>query len=71
VWSQGRWHPYGRLWPSERKHLSDVDVARAGGWRTISVMKQSYQLADAQGVLKVVENAPPGTHFGHTRFASR
>ena len=39
---------------------SDVDVARAGGWRTLAVMKQSYQLSDAADVLKVVENAPAG-----------
>jgi hypothetical protein len=57
---RGSWHPYRRLWASERKHRSDVDVARAGGWRTIGVMRQSYQLADAQTVLSVVENAPAG-----------
>jgi hypothetical protein len=59
---RGAWHPYRRLWASERKHLSDVDVARAGGWRTITVMRQSYQLADAATVLSVIENAA----IGHT-----
>ena len=57
---QGAWHPYRRLWASERKHLSDVDVARAGGWRNTAVMKQAYQQADPQTVLSVVENDPAG-----------
>jgi hypothetical protein len=57
---QGVWHPYRRLWASERKHLSDVDVARAGGWRNTAVMKQAYQQADPQTVLSVVENGPVG-----------
>jgi integrase len=57
---QGAWHPYRRLWASERKHLSDVDVARAGGWRNTAVMKQAYQQADPQTVLSVVENTPSG-----------
>ena len=29
----GVWHPYRRLWATERKHLPDLDVAAAGGWR--------------------------------------
>lgn len=57
---QGAFHPYRRLWASERKHLSDVDVARAGGWRSTTVMKRAYQQADPQTVLSVVENAPSG-----------
>ena len=56
---RGVWHPYRRLWAVERKHLSDVDVAKAGGWRDLATMKQSYQLPDPATVLKVVENAPP------------
>jgi hypothetical protein len=39
---------------SERKHLPDVDVAKAGGWRSINTMKRSYQLADDAGVLEAV-----------------
>ena len=27
------WHAYRRKWGSERKHLPDVDVAAAGGWK--------------------------------------
>ena len=30
------------------------DVAKAGGWRSISTMKRSYQLADDAGVLEAV-----------------
>jgi integrase len=63
---RGAWHPYRRLWAVERKHLPDVDVARAGGWRDLATMKRSYQQADAATVLKVVENAPSG-HIADTR----
>ena len=35
----GEAHPDRRLLASERKQLSDIDVARAGGWRTITVMQ--------------------------------
>jgi hypothetical protein len=39
---------------TERKHLPDVDVAKAGGWRSINTMKRSYQQADEAGVLEAV-----------------
>jgi hypothetical protein len=55
---RGLFHPYRRLWASERKHLPDPDVAKAGGWRDLAVMKAAYQQADAATVLRVVENAP-------------
>jgi integrase len=42
---RGVWHPYRRLWAVERKHLPDVDVAWAGGWRDLVTMKRSYQRA--------------------------
>ena len=51
----GRWHPYRRLWASERKALPDADVAQAGGWRDTRALKMSYQLADPATVLRVVE----------------
>jgi len=38
----------------QRKHLPDVDVAKAGGWRSIATMKRSYQLVDDAGVLEAV-----------------
>ena len=42
----GVWHPYRRLWATERKHLPDLDVAAAGGWRDTRALKLSYQQAD-------------------------
>ena len=51
----GVWHPYRRLWVTERKHLPDVDVAQAGGWRDTRALKISYQQADPVTVLRVVE----------------
>lgn len=56
---RGLWHPYRRLWAVERKHLSDVDVAKAGGWRDLATMKRSYQRPDPATVLRVIENAAP------------
>ena len=50
----GIWHPYRRLWASERKSLADVDVAAAGGWKDTRALKLSYQQADAAAVLDVV-----------------
>ena len=43
-----------------RKHLPDVDVARAGGWRDLTTMKRSYQRADPATTLRAVENRPTG-----------
>lgn len=57
---RGAWHPYRRLWAMERKHHSDVDVAKAGGWRDLATMKRAYQVADPATVLNAVENAPTG-----------
>lgn len=53
----GGFHPYRRLWASERKHMPDVDVAGAGGWRDLRALKQSYQQADPATVLRVVMGA--------------
>lgn len=53
----GLWHPYRRGWATKRKHLPDVDVAAAGGWKRIEVMKQSYQQADDE-TLRTVVNEP-------------
>ena len=50
----GRWHPYRRLWATERKHLPDKDVAAAGGWRSEEALKLSYQKADPDTMLKVM-----------------
>lgn len=50
----GVFHPYRRLWASERKHLPDVDVAAAGGWRDTQALRKSYQHADPATVFRVV-----------------
>lgn len=47
-------HSLRRKWSTERKHLPDVDVAKAGGWRSIMTMKRAYQQADEACVLEAV-----------------
>ena len=54
---RGVYHPYRRLWASERKALPSKDVAHAGGWKDIETMLGSYIQSDAATVLRVVENA--------------
>lgn len=65
----GLWHPYRRAWASERKHLPDVDTAKAGGWRDRATIRRSYQQADPATTYKVVENAPasPTSDTGDSR----
>jgi integrase len=53
---RGGFHAYRRLFAVERKHLPDVDVARAGGWRDLATMKRSYQQADPATTLRAIEN---------------
>lgn len=48
------WHAYRRGWATARKHLPDVDVAKAGGWKTTEVLKLCYQQATDEGVASVV-----------------
>jgi integrase len=48
------WHAYRRKWATERKHHPDVDVAAAGGWRSLQSLKTAYQRADAETMLRVV-----------------
>lgn len=52
----GDFHPYRRKWATERKHLPDVDVARAGGWseKDPRALKTSYQQVDEATLLAVV-----------------
>lgn len=52
----GDFHPYRRKWATERKHLPDVDVARAGGWseKDPRALKTSYQQVDDATLLAVV-----------------
>ncbi|MFG1691213.1 tyrosine-type recombinase/integrase [Gemmatimonadota bacterium] len=51
------WHAYRRKWATERKHLPDVDVAAAGGWKTAECLRTAYQQADQETMLKVVLEA--------------
>lgn len=52
----GVYHPYRRLFASERRHLPDLDVAAAGGWKDPETMRKSYQRSDAVAVLSAVQN---------------
>ncbi len=52
---RGTFHPYRRLWATERKSLPDVDMAHAAGWKDTRAMKLSYQQADPRNVLRAVE----------------
>lgn len=51
----GLWHPYRRAWATERKGLSDVDVAAVGGWTDVRTMHRSYQQSDAATMQRVAE----------------
>ena len=53
--SGGRWHPYRRLWATERRHLPDQDVAKAGGWTGTQALTAIYQHATPDKILEVVE----------------
>lgn len=48
------WHAYRRGWATRRKHLPDVDVAAAGGWKDATTLKAVYQQPDADGMLVAV-----------------
>ena len=53
----GVFHPYRRLWATERKSLPDADVAAAGGWKDTQALRLSYQQADPEGVLMAVNGS--------------
>ena len=53
--SGGRWHPYRRLWATERRHLPAMDVAAAGGWSDTQALTTIYQHATPDKILEVVE----------------
>lgn len=53
--SGGRWHPYRRLWATERRHLPAQDVAAAGGWSGVLALETIYQRAQPDMILQVVE----------------
>ena len=51
------WHAYRRKWVSERKHLPDVDVAEAGGWKGTETLTECYQGPDPLTMQSVVDGA--------------
>ncbi|UCG85253.1 MAG: site-specific integrase, partial [Gemmatimonadota bacterium] len=51
---RGSFHPYRRLWASERKHLPLKDVAAAGGWTDTSTLLRCYQTPDVETMERVV-----------------
>ena len=51
----GQFHPYRRLWATERKNLPVQDVAAAGGWKTVETVQRLYQQADGATTLAAVE----------------
>ncbi len=53
----GCWHPFRRMWATERKHLSQVDVAAAGGWASTRTLTEIYQQPDMDGMYRVVTEA--------------
>lgn len=55
--ARGGYHPFRRLWASERRHMPAQDVAAVGGWRSLEVMRHAYQHADAAGMMLAVESA--------------
>jgi integrase len=57
--ARGGFHPFRRLWASERRHLPAQDVAAAGGWRSLEVMRNAYQHADASGMMAAVDSLQP------------
>ena len=48
------WHAFRRGWATSRKHLPDVDVAAAGGWKSTETLRRCYQVCDEASVLRVV-----------------
>jgi hypothetical protein len=52
-----KWHAYRRKWGTERKHLSPIDAAAAGGWKSVAALQRSYQQADEATMLEVVLGA--------------
>ncbi len=48
------WHAYRRSGATSRKHLPDVDVAAAGGWKSTETLRRCYQQPDEASVPRVV-----------------
>lgn len=56
----GDWHPYRRLWATERKALPTGDVMLAGGWQDERTLRK-YQLADPATLKAVMLFDPTAT----------
>lgn len=52
----GMWHCFRRKWATERKGLSPVDVAAAGGWKNPNTPVRIYQQSDKATLQAVVAN---------------
>jgi len=50
-----------RKWATDRKPFPDVDVMRAGGWKSVAALKR-YQQSDSEAVLAVVRNGRKRQH---------
>ena len=50
----GEWHIFRRGWATARKKKPLVDLAEAGGWRDTGTLLKSYQHADPEAILEVV-----------------
>jgi integrase len=55
----GGFHMFRRKWATERKELSAIDVAAAGGWATVETLQRVYQKADRETMFEVVMNPRP------------
>lgn len=61
-------------WATARKHLPDVDVAAAGGWKSTETPRRCYQQPDADTMLAVVLSGAELREkqaFLHTNLAHR
>ena len=58
------WHAYRRLWASRRKGLPAVDVAQAGGWKSLAALQTAYQQPDDETMLRVVLHDPEQGEVG-------
>jgi integrase len=68
---RGQFHPYRRLWASERRHLPAQDVAAAGGWRSLEAMRTAYQHADAATMFGVVARVSPDSRTTRRKSAGK
>ncbi len=48
------WHAFRRGWAIRHMQFADVEVAKAGGWKTTDVLVTIYQQATDAGVRNVL-----------------